>query len=207
MKVLLINGSTHKNGTTNAALETIVKELKAQGVDSEVVCLGTAAVHSCMGCGSCQKTGKCVFGDDPVNAIGEKVKEADGYIFAAPVHYASPSGAMVALLDRLFYAYGKHMKFKPAASVVAARRAGTTASYDVLNKYIQINSMLQVPSTYWNMTFGANAEQTADDLEGITIMRAIASNMVWLLKLLDSVKGTDLEKPVIIDKVKTNFIR
>ena len=207
MKVLLINGSTHKNGTTNAALETIVKELKAQGVDSEVVCLGTAAVHSCMGCGSCQKTGKCVFDDDPVNAIGEKVKEADGYIFAAPVHYASPSGAMVALLDRLFYAYGKHMKFKPAASVVAARRAGTTASYDVLNKYIQINSMLQVPSTYWNMTFGANAAQTADDLEGITIMRAIASNMVWLLKLLDSVKGTDLEKPVIIDKVKTNFIR
>ena len=207
MKVLLINGSTHKNGTTNAALETIVNELKAQGVDSEVVCLGTAAVHSCMGCASCQKTGKCVFNDDPVNAIGEKVKEADGYIFAAPVHYASPSGAMVALLDRLFYAYGKYMKFKPAASVVAARRAGTTASYDVLNKYIQINSMLQVPSTYWNMTFGANAADAAKDEEGITIMRAIASNMVWLLKLLDSAKGTELEKPVIIDKVKTNFIR
>lgn len=207
MKVLLINGSTHKNGTTNAALETIVNELKAQGVDSEVVCLGTAAVHSCMGCASCQKTGKCVFNDDPVNEIGEKVKEADGYIFAAPVHYASPSGAMVALLDRLFYAYGKYMKFKPAASVVAARRAGTTASYDVLNKYIQINSMLQVPSTYWNMTFGANAADAAKDEEGITIMRAIASNMVWLLKLLDSAKGTDLEKPVIIDKVKTNFIR
>ncbi|MGN1373057.1 MAG: flavodoxin family protein [Candidatus Coproplasma sp.] len=207
MKVLLINGSTHKDGTTSFALDTIVNELKAQGVDSEVVCLGTAAVHSCMGCLSCQKTGKCVFDDDPVNAIGQKVKEADGYIFASPVHYASPSGAMVATLDRLFYAYGKYMKFKPAASVVAARRAGTSASYDVLNKYIQINSMLQVPSTYWNMTFGANAADAAKDEEGITIMRAIASNMVWLLKLLDSAKGTDLEKPVIINKVKTNFIR
>lgn len=207
MKVLLVNGSTHANGTTSAALEVIVKELKSQGVDSEVICLGTAAVHSCMGCGSCQKTGKCVFDDDPVNAIGEKVKEADGYIFAAPVHYASPSGAIVALMDRLFYAYGKYMKFKPAASVVAARRAGTTASYDVLNKYIQINSMLQVPSTYWNMNFGANAEQAAKDEEGISIMRAIASNMAWLLKLLASVKGTELEKPVIIEKVKTNFIR
>ncbi|MGN0806202.1 MAG: flavodoxin family protein, partial [Candidatus Coproplasma sp.] len=195
MKVLLINGSTHANGTTSAALDTIVKELTAQGIESETVCLGTAAVHSCMGCLSCQKTGRCVFDDDPVNAIGEKVKEADGYIFASPVHYASPAGAMVALLDRLFYAYGKYMKFKPAASVVAARRAGTTASFDVLNKYIQINSMIQVPSTYWNMTFGANAAQTADDLEGITIMRAIASNMAWLLKLLDSVKGTELEKP------------
>lgn len=207
MKVLMINGSTHENGTTAAALNVIAEELKAQGVDSEIVCIGTAAVHSCMGCGACQKAGKCVFGDDPVNAIGEKVKQADGYIFAAPVHYASPSGAIVALMDRLFYAYGKHMKFKPAASVVAARRAGTTASYDVLNKYIQINNMIQVPSTYWNMMFGANAEDTKQDLEGITVMRAIASNMVWLIKLLQSAKGTPLEKPLIIDKVKTNFVR
>lgn len=207
MKVLMLNGSTHENGTTAAALKIIADELKAQGVDSETICLGTAAVHSCTGCMGCQKLGKCVFGDDPVNAIGEKVKEADGYIFAAPVHYASPSGAVVALLDRLFYAFGKYMKFKPAAAVVAARRAGTTASYDVLNKYIQINSMLQVPSTYWNNVFGANAEDTKQDKEGQSVMRAIGSNMVWLLKLLENAKGTDLEKPVLIDKVKTNFIR
>jgi len=207
MKVLLINGSTHKNGTTAAALKVIVAELSAQGVESEIVDLGTAAVHSCMGCLSCRKTGKCVFDDDPVNAIGEKVKSADGYIFASPVHYASPAGAMVALLDRLFYAYGGCMQFKPAAAVVAARRAGTTASFDVLNKYIQINNMLQVPSTYWNMNFGANAEDAAKDEEGISIMRVIASNMAWLLKVLASVKGTALEKPVIIPKSKTNFIK
>lgn len=207
MKVLIINGSTHENGTTAAALKIIADELKAQGADSEIVCLKTAAVHTCMGCGACQKLGKCVFDDDPVNAIGEKVKGADAYIFAAPVHYASPAGAIIALMDRLFYAYGKYMKFKPAASVVAARRAGTTASYDVLNKYIQINSMIQVPSTYWNMVFGANGEDAKQDLEGATVMRAIASNTVWLMKLLENAKGTELEKPVIIDKVKTNFIR
>lgn len=207
MKVLMINGSTHENGTTAAALKIIAEELKSQGVESEIISLGTAAVHTCMGCASCQKTGKCVFSDDPVNAIGEKVKEADGYIFAAPVHYASPSGAIIALLDRLFYAYGGYMKFKPAASVVAARRAGTTASYDVLNKYIGINNMLQVPSTYWNMIHGSNAEEALKDEEGVTVMRAIASNMVWLLKLLDKSKGTELEKPVIIPKARTNFIR
>lgn len=207
MKVLMINGSTHENGTTTAALKIIADELKEQGVDSEIVCLGTAAVHSCTGCMGCQKTGKCVFDDDPVNALGEKVKQADGYIFAAPVHYASPAGAMVALLDRLFYAYGRYMKFKPAASVVAARRAGTTASYDVLNKYIQISSMLQVPSTYWNMAFGANASDVEQDLEGQTVMRAIGSNMAWLLRLLQNAKGTEHETPKIIKKVKTNFIR
>lgn len=207
MKVLMINGSTHENGTTAAALKIIADELKAHGVDSEIYCLGTAAVHTCMGCGACQKLGKCVFDDDPVNALGEKVKQADGYIFAAPVHYASPSGAVIALLDRLFYAYGGHMKFKPAASVVAARRAGTTASYDVLNKYIGINNMLQVPSTYWNNIHGSNGQEALKDEEGVTVMRAIASNMAWLLKLLDKAKGTELEKPVIIQKARTNFIR
>lgn len=207
MKVLLINGSTHANGTTSVALKVIVDELATQGVESEIVNLGNAAVHSCMGCYACKKTGKCVFNDDPVNEFGEKVKSADGYIFAAPVHYASPAGAMIALLDRLFTAYGKYMQFKPAASVVAARRAGTTASFDVLNKYIQINSMIQVPSTYWNMAFGANAEQVQQDEEGVTVMRAIASNMAWLLKLLNNAKGTELEKPVLIEKARTNFIK
>lgn len=207
MKVLMINGSAHENGTTAAALKIIADELKSQGVDSEIFCLGTSAVHTCIGCGSCQKTGRCIFSDDPVNGLGEKVKKADGYIFAAPVHYASPSGAVIALLDRLFYSYGGYMKFKPAASVVAARRAGTTASYDVLNKYIGINSMLQVPSTYWNMIHGSNAEEALKDEEGVTVMRAIASNMAWLLKLLEKAKGTELEKPVIIPKARTNFIR
>lgn len=207
MKVLMINGSAHEHGTTYAALRVIADELKAQGVDSEIISLGTAAVHTCMGCGSCQKTGKCVFDDDPVNAIGEKVKEADGYIFGAPVHYASPAGAMVALMDRLFYSYGRYMKFKPGASVVVARRAGTTASYDVLNKYMQISSMIQVPSTYWNMVFGSNGEQAMLDEEGVTVMRAIGSNMAWILKLLENAKGTELERPVIIKKARTNFIR
>ncbi len=207
MKVLMINGSPHKNGCTNKALEIIAEELKRQGVESEIVWIGLGAVHSCMGCGSCKKTGKCVFDDDVVNAIAAKAKSADGYVFGSPVHYASPAGGMVALMDRLFVSCGADMKFKPAASVVSARRAGTTASYDVLNKYIGINGMLQVPSTYWNMVHGNSAEEVEKDEEGVSIMRAIGSDMAWLLKLLESVKGTPLEKPEIIQKAKTNFIR
>ncbi len=207
MKVLMINGSPHEKGCTYTALNIICEELKAQGVDSEIVWLGTGAVHGCIGCGACKKQGKCVFGDDILNALGEKVKTADGYIFGAPVHYASPSGNTVAVLDRLFTAFGGYMKFKPAASVVSARRAGTTASYDVLNKYIGINSMLQVPSSYWNMVHGSCAEEVFKDEEGVSVMRAVASNMAWLLKLLNGAKGTELEHPVIIRKTKTNFIR
>ena len=207
MKVLLINGSPNKNGCTNAALSIVADELKKQGVDGEIVWLGNGPIRGCIGCGGCKTGDGCVFVDDPVHAIGEKIKTADGYVFGAPVHYASPNGATVAVLDRLFYAYGRYMQLKPAASVVSARRAGTTASYDVLNKYIGINNMLQVPSTYWNMVHGSKAEDVLKDEEGVTIMRAVGSNMAWLLKLLQNAKGTPLEKPVIIPKARTNFIR
>lgn len=207
MKVLMINGSPNEKGCTYTALSVIAEELKVQGVESEIVWIGNGRVRGCIGCGGCKSGNGCVFNDDALNGIGAKVKEADGYIFGAPVHYASPNGATIAIMDRLFCAYGKFMQFKPAASIVSARRAGTTASYDVLNKYIGINNMLQVPSTYWNMVHGNSADEILKDEEGVSIMRAIASNTAWLLKLLDKAKGTALEKPVLIPKVRTNFIR
>ncbi len=207
MKVLMINGSPHEHGCTDAALKIIAEELASQGVESTIFWIGNGAVHSCIGCLNCRKNGKCIFDDDVVNKLGEMVKEYDGYIFGSPVHYASPAGAMISVLDRLFYAYGTYMKFKPAASVVSARRAGTTASYDVLNKYIGISSMIQVPATYWNMVHGSKAEDVLKDEEGVSVMRAIGSNMAWLLKLLEKAKGTELEKPIIVKKVMTNFIR
>ncbi len=207
MKVLLVNGSPHEKGCTNAALEIIARELNEQGIDGEIFWIGRDPVRGCTGCGGCKKTGRCVFGDDVLNKLGEKAKTADGYVFGSPVHYASPAGAMVALMDRLFTSVGGAMQFKPAASIVSARRAGTTASYDVLNKYIGINNMIAVPSTYWNMVHGNSAREVESDLEGVTIMRAVASNMAWLLKLLKSAEGTELERPVIITKVKTDFIR
>ncbi len=207
MKVLMINGSPHERGCTYTALTVIAEELRSQGVESEIVWLGTGAVHSCRGCNGCKTLGRCVIEGDMVNEIAEKVKNADGYVFASPVHYASPAGSMVAFMDRLFWSAGKYMSFKPACCVVSARRAGTTASYDVLNKYLGINSMIEVPSTYWNMVHGASAEEVLKDKEGVSIMRALGSNMAWLLKVLKAQEGTDLERPKIVEKERTNFIR
>ena len=209
MKVIMLNGSPHKDGCTYTALSIVVEELKNQGIDSEIIWLGNGPVRGCIGCGACRRSGKdsCVFTDDNVAEIAEKMKGADGYVIGAPVHYASPNGATIAALDRIFYSAGKHLQFKPIASVVSARRAGTTASYDVLNKYCGINNMLMVPSTYWNMVHGSRPEDVLQDKEGDSVMRAIGSNMAWLLKLLASAKGTDLERPVIIPKEKTDFIR
>ncbi|MCD8309568.1 MAG: flavodoxin family protein [Clostridia bacterium] len=207
MSVIMLNGSPHKEGCTYTALTIIAKELKDQGIDSEIIWLGSEPVRGCVGCGSCASTAKCVYNGDNINAIAERLRSAEGYVFGAAVHYASPNGSMVAAMDRLFYSAGRYMKNKPAAAVVSARRAGTTASLEVLNKYITINNMIMVPSTYWNMVHGSHPEDVLKDEEGVSVMRAVGSNMAWLVKLLRSAKGTELESPVAIPKARTNFIR
>ena len=152
MKVLLVNGSCNKNGCTFRALTEIEKILNKENVETEIIQLGSNAVRDCIGCHGCAKnSNKCVFDDDIVNEIIEKAKSSDGFIFGSPVYYAHPSGRLLSVMDRVFYAGGKFLAYKPAAAVVSARRAGTTASIDVINKYFTINKMPVVSSLYWNM--------------------------------------------------------
>ena len=142
MKVLMINGSSHEKGCTFTALSEVAKELNKEGIETEIIQLGTAAYRDCIGCGACRKlNGRCVFDDDIVNKIIEKAESSDGFVFGSPVYYAHPSGRLLSVLDRAFYAGGKAFAFKPAAAVVSARRAGTVASIDVINKYFTINKM------------------------------------------------------------------
>lgn len=206
MKVLLINGSPHKEGCTYTALTEVAKELNANGIETEIFHIGTDSVRGCIGCGACVKLGKCAFDDDIVNKLASKVREADGYVFGSPVHYAAISGAMSCVMDRLFYSSGSAMRFKPAAGVCSARRAGTTAAYDQFNKYFGINRMISVPSQYWNMVHGAKAEDVKKDEEGLQIMRTIGMNMAWMLKVLDSAKQNGIEIPEQEAGIKTNFI-
>ena len=206
MKVLMINGSAHENGCTYTALNEVAFTLNAAGVETEIIQLGKNAIRDCVGCGACRKLGKCVFNDDIINEIIEKAAGADGFIFGSPVYYAHPSGRILAFLDRLFYAGNKNFAFKPAAAVVSARRAGTTASFDVLNKYFTITNMPIVPSNYWNMVHGNTPDEVKQDIEGLQIMRCLANNMVWLLKCIEKGKEAGIE-PKNEEKIKTNFIR
>ena len=203
MKVLMINGSSNRNGCTFRALTEIVAVLNKESIDAEIVQLGSDPVKDCIGCYGCAKNGnKCVFNNDIVNEIIEKAKTCDGFVFGSPVYYAHPSGRLLSVLDRVFYAGGKFLAYKPGAAVVSARRAGTTAAIDVINKYFTINKMPVVSSMYWNMVHGSKAEDVEKDLEGLQTMRTIAQNMVWLLK---SIKQNPV--PTGEDKIKTNFIK
>lgn len=203
--VLLLNGSPHKNGTTNRALSEVAKTLEGEGVRAEIIHVGHLAIRGCSGCYACGRLKKCVH-DDIVNEIAEKFKDADGLIIGSPVYYASPNGGFLALLDRLFYSSRYDKSMKVGASVVVARRGGCTASFDVLNKYFTISDMPIVSARYWNQVHGGSAEDAEQDLEGMHTMRGLGRNMAFLIKCIRL--GKEQLPPIEKEsKVYTNFIK
>ena len=208
MKVLMINGSPKENGSTATALGEIAKILKDEGIESRIFNIGSSVVRDCIGCGACRKNGgKCVFDDDCVNEFIELSKEYDGFIFGTPVYYAHPSGMVLSFLDRVFYAGSAFFAHKPAAAIACARRAGATASLDVLNKYITISQMPLVSSTYWNGVYGRKADEVLQDEEGRQTLENLARNMAWLLKCIKSGADNQITPPENPKVKRTNFIR
>lgn len=181
-KVILLNGSPHKNGCTATALAEMIRVFEEEHVETELIQVGSQAVRGCISCGFCAKNGKCVFQDDPVNETAQKFEAADGLVVGSPVYYGSPNGTILSFLDRLFYStsFSKHMKV--GAAVVSCRRGGNTASFDVLNKYFTISGMPVASSTYWNQVHGFTAEDVKKDLEGLQTMRNLARNMAFMIK-------------------------
>lgn len=194
MKVLMLNGSPHKNGSTYTALSIIGNELKKYDIDYEIVWVGTKPISGCIACNSCKKTGQCVF-DDIVNELAQKSKECDGFVFGSPVYFASASAQIRCVMDRLFMSARGNFAYKPAVAVVCERRAGATNAYDQLNKYIGISNMIEVPSKYWNMMIGRTAEDVLTDGEGVEIMQNIGKNLAWLIKVLSFANNNGIPTP------------
>ena len=203
-KVLLLNGSPHPHGCTATALEEMVKVFEAEGIETELIHVGSKAIRGCIACGSCEQKGKCIFDDDLVNQVAPKFEEADGLVVGSPVYYGSPNGTILSFLDRLFYStsFSKHMKV--GAAVVSCRRGGNTASFDVLNKYFTISGMPVASSTYWNQVHGFSAEDVKKDLEGLQTMRNLARNMSFMIRAFAEEKKTS-GYPEVEHSFFTNF--
>ena len=206
MKVLMLNGSAKANGNTYRSLLEVGKQLEKEGIEYEIFLFCGEPVRDCLGCGQCSEKG-CVFDDDKVNEFTAKAKEADGFVFGTPVYYAHPSGRIMAFLDRAFYSSGASFAFKPGASVAVARRGGTTASFDAMNKYVGICQMPVVGSTYWHQVHGAVPGEAEEDAEGLQTMRNLARNMAWMLKCFEAGKAAGVALPQTERDYKTNFIR
>jgi len=211
MKVLLVNGSPHEKGCTYTALSKIAETLEKEGVEAEIFWIRNTPVGGCIACRKCAETGKCTF-DDVVNEFRMKAYEADGFIFGTPVHYAAASGNMTSFMDRLFYSElcgngNKAFRMKPAAVITSARRAGTTAAFDQMIKYLTIQEMPVVSARYWNMVHGAKPEDVLKDEEGLFTMFELGRNMAYLLHCLEAGKKAGINPPEQTKKPGTNFIR
>ena len=211
MKVLLVNGSPHKEGCTAAALKEVAQTLEKEGIETEIFWIGNQIKGGCIACKSCAKTGRCAL-DDAVNVCLEKAAGVDGFVFGSPVHYAAISGNMTGFMDRLFYSESngrgnKDFYLKPAAAVLSARRAGTTAAFDQMNKYFTIQEMPVVSSRYWNMVHGATPEDVLQDGEGLLTMRILGRNMAYLLRCREAADRAGIPLPAREPPVRTNFIR
>jgi len=205
MKVIMINGSPHENGTTMRALKEVEKELNLSNIETEIITVGNKRVSGCIGCRGCASTGRCVY-NDIVNELIDKITDADGLVIGSPVYYASINGVLKGVLDRVFYAQ-KSFAHKFGAGVVVARRAGTTATLDIINKYFLLSNMPIVSSNYWNMVHGNNADDAEHDIEGLQTMRMIGKNMAWLIKATKLAKENGVNPPEVEKKIKTNFVR
>lgn len=209
MKVLLVNGSPHEKGCTYTALAEVGKALDAAGIATDVFWIGNKPVAGCIGCGGCRRSGqdRCVFGGDTVTAFIDRIDDYDGFVFGSPVHYASAGGAMTCFMDRVFYSAGSRLRSKPGAAVVSARRGGTTAALDQLQKYFYITGMPIPTSQYWPMVHGNTPDEVRQDLEGLQTMRLLGENMAWLLKCIEAGKKAGIQPPERQQKINTNFVR
>ncbi len=207
MKVLLLNGSPRVNGNTTVALAEMEKIFREEGVETETVQVGQLDIRGCRACFGCYKTGKCTI-DDVVNEIAEKLAACDGLVVGSPVFFAAANSTLTALLDRLFYSTGNMDKrMKVGASVVVARRGGTTAAFDQLNKYFTYSGMPIAPSQYWNIIHGAKVGEAAEDAEGLQTMRTLARNMTFMMKSFALGKDAYGLPAVEEKKMRTNYIR
>lgn len=207
MKVLLVNGSPREHGCTFTALSEMKTVFENEGIEAEIFQVGNKPILGCIGCGACVKLGKCAFDSGHVNEFVEKARQADGFIFGSPVHYAAASGAISSFLDRAFYSGKSAFEYKPGATIVSCRRGGASATFDQINKYFTICNMPVISSNYWNMIHGNTPDEVKQDLEGIQTMQILAKNMSWILKAIEAGKKAGIDRPASEPKIKTNYIR
>ncbi len=205
MNVLLINGSPHEQGNTYQALNEAAQVLNQQGIETEIVWIGTKPVRGCIGCGSCaaKGDGHCVFNDDLCNMVIDKLNAADGLIVGSPVYYGTPTGNVLNLIHRMLYA-GAQVQGKPAAAVTICRRGGASAAFQTLQMPFQMVNMPLATSQYWNIAYGLQQGDVAQDAEGMQTMRTMARNMAWMIKQF---KSGNTPMPELEPWQSTHFIR
>ena len=204
MKVLMINGSPRTNSNTGLALAEMEAVFAHEGIECETRQVGRLDIRGCIACERCQQTGACAF-DDIVNELAPLFEQANGLVVGAPVYFGSANATLVALLDRLYYSTPFDKTMKVGAAVCTARRGGTTATFDELNKYFTITGMPVASGSYWSSLRGREAGAGAQDAEGLQQMRIVARNMAFLMKSIELGRQA-FGLPQTESRIRTNIV-
>jgi multimeric flavodoxin WrbA len=189
MRVLGISGSPRRGGNTDFAINTTLEALAKAGIETEFVSLADRLIQPCVACGGCfkQDTAECVQEDPAFDGMVEKFAAADGILIGSPVYFGSATPQIMALLDRIGYIARRHpqiLRRKVGAAIVVGRRAGHNFTFAQLNYFFLIAEMIVPGSSYWNVMFGREKGDAANDAEGVKVIKTLADNMAWLLKKL-----------------------
>jgi len=189
MKVVAFNGSPREDGNTSILLNCVLKEISAEGIETELVQVGGRAIAGCTACQECSrnKDMQCSVTDDILNDCFSKMAAADGIIIGSPVYFTDITPETKALIDRcgiVSRANGGVLRRKVGAGVAAARRQGALHALGSINHLFLIAEMIVPGSTYWNVGIGREKGEVNKDEEGIRTMQNLGRNIAWLLKKL-----------------------
>lgn len=205
MKVLIINGSPHKDGCTKEALKEVEKELNKENIETEILEIGSMDIRGCIACNYCKDNKKCVF-NDIVNEAANTFKDCDGILIGSPVYYAGINGTLKSFLDRFFNSSYVGKSMKVGACVVSSRRAGSITTLDEIYHYFEISNMPIATSTYFNEVHGIKKDDIYLDQEGIQTMHNLARSMAFLIKSINlGKKEFGIPKKEL--GYKTNFLK
>lgn len=187
MKVVAFNGSGRKDGNTYLILQTVLKELENEGIETKLIQMAGSMIQGCTACHKCRelKNMRCAIETDPFNAYFSEIHAADGILLGSPVYFADITAGMKALVERAGFvarANGNALRRKIGAGVLAMRRAGANHALASLNHLFLISEMVIPGSNYWNAAIGRKTGEVLSDSEGIETMKILGANMAWLLK-------------------------
>lgn len=118
MKIVVLQGSPNKNGSTHLLERSFSEGAESAGHSVETVDVAHADIHPCIGCVQCGYEGPCVQKDD-VSVIRQKLLNADMVVFATPLYYYGMSAQLKMLVDR-FCAFNSNLTKKRMKSALLA---------------------------------------------------------------------------------------
>lgn len=153
MKIVVLEGSPNKNGSSNLLAESFIRGAEEVGHDVQVIDAAHVDIHPCTGCIHCGYEGPCVQKDD-VEWIRAEILDADMLVFVTPLYYYGMSAQLKILIDR-FCAFNNSIQrkcMKSALIAVAWNQADWTfdaleAHYKTLVRYLSLTDMGMILGT------------------------------------------------------------